>query len=379
MNPILNNYIEICIMIYREEFIGSILKRDKELILGDVEKKPLFGEVRNDVKIIADFTEYSPLHNGHLHCMMEAKKQISDGIFTAIVPGPFERSGRGLPYVMTRKARADAAILVGADIVVEGPPMGIMGSGQYSLCLAKMFKSIDADYIPRGYKPFKEFDKILKRINQGFAVVPKPYKIVDLESKEILFEGKLDEDNYVIVSLSKSLKKIKFDFKNKFLFIKRVEGVSGTKIREAILNSILKMVEDMLPLESIKILNREINHLRAPLNNIRDSKTILSRVNEDSMEDIERLALIDNKTVNALLLNRPFKNLDEIQNLITQGFSRHYKQRILSSMEAGIFKDTIHKYIENYPSVIRILNYKNNEVLKEFKKRIPHRRLEICQ
>jgi predicted nucleotidyltransferase len=378
MNPILNNYIEICIMIYREEFIGSILKRDKELILGDVEKKPLFGEVRNDVKIIADFTEYSPLHNGHLHCM-EAKKQISDGIFTAIVPGPFERSGRGLPYVMTRKARADAAILVGADIVVEGPPMGIMGSGQYSLCLAKMFKSIDADYIPRGYKPFKEFDKILKRINQGFAVVPKPYKIVDLESKEILFDGKLDEDNYVIVSLSKSLKKIKFDFKNKFLFIKRVEGVSGTKIREAILNSNLKMVEDMLPLESIKILNREINHLRAPLNNIRDSKTILSRVNEDSMEDIERLALIDNKTVNALLLNRPFKNLDEIQNLITQGFSRHYKQRILSSMEAGIFKDTIHKYIENYPSVIRILNYKNNEVLKEFKKRIPHRRLEICQ
>jgi len=379
MNPILNNYIEICIMINREEFIGSILKRDKELILGDVEKKPLFGEVRNDVKIIADFTEYSPLHNGHLHCMMEAKKQISDGIFTAIVPGPFERSGRGLPYVMTRKARADAAILVGADIVVEGPPMGIMGSGQYSLCLAKMFKSIDADYIPRGYKPFKEFDKILKRINQGFAVVPKPYKIVDLESKEILFDGKLDEDNYVIVSLSKSLKKIKFDFKNKFLFIKRVEGVSGTKIREAILNSNLKMVEDMLPLESIKILNREINHLRAPLNNIRDSKTILSRVNEDSMEDIERLALIDNKTVNALLLNRPFKNLDEIQNLITQGFSRHYKQRILSSMEAGIFKDTIHKYIENYPSVIRILNYKNNEVLKEFKKRIPHRRLEICQ
>lgn len=366
-------------MINREEFIGSILKRDKELILGDVEKKPLFGEVRNDVKIIADFTEYSPLHNGHLHCMMEAKKQISDGIFTAIVPGPFERSGRGLPYVMTRKARADAAILVGADIVVEGPPMGIMGSGQYSLCLAKMFKSIDADYIPRGYKPFKEFDKILKRINQGFAVVPKPYKIVDLESKEILFDGKLDEDNYVIVSLSKSLKKIKFDFKNKFLFIKRVEGVSGTKIREAILNSNLKMVEDMLPLESIKILNREINHLRAPLNNIRDSKTILSRVNEDSMEDIERLALIDNKTVNALLLNRPFKNLDEIQNLITQGFSRHYKQRILSSMEAGIFKDTIHKYIENYPSVIRILNYKNNEVLKEFKKRIPHRRLEICQ
>ena len=109
-------------MINREEFIVNILKKDKELILGDVKKNPHFGEVRNDVKIISDFTEYSPLHNGHLHCMIEAKKQISDGIFTAIVPGPFERSGRGLPYIMTREARADAAIRVGADIVVEGPP-----------------------------------------------------------------------------------------------------------------------------------------------------------------------------------------------------------------------------------------------------------------
>ena len=366
-------------MINIEEFVGNILKKDKKQVLRDVKKKAVFGEIKDDVKIIADFTEYSPLHNGHNHCMMEAKKQISDGIFVAIVPGPFERSGRGLPYIMTRKARADAAIRVGADIVVEGPPMGIMGSGQYSLCLAKMFKSLDTDHIPRGYKPFREFNEIMHRINQGFAVVPKPYKIVDLESKGILFDGKLDEDNYVIVSLSKSLKKIEFDFKDKFIFIKRVEGVSGTKIREAILHSNLKSVENMLPKESIEILNREITHGRAPLNNIRDSESILRRVNEDSIEDIEMLALIDNKTVNALLLNRPFKNLEEIQNCISQGFSRHYKQRILSSMEAGILKDTIHRYIENYPTVIRILNYKNNEVLNQFKKRIPHRRLEICQ
>ncbi len=366
-------------MISREEFVENLLKKDKKLFLEDVKKKPLMGDVENDLKIIADFTEYSPLHNGHRYCMMEAKKQVSNGIFTAIVPGPFERSGRGLPYIMTRQARADTAIHVGADIVVEGPPMGIMGSGQYSLCLAKIFKSLDADYIPRGYKPFKEFDRIMQRINQGFAVVPKPYKIVDLESKEILFDGKLDEDNYVIVSLSKSFKKIEFDFKDKFIFIKRLEDVSGTKIRTAVLQSNIKSVEDILPPETIKILNREINTGRAPLHNIRDVKNILRRVNEDSKEDIQMLTLIDNKTVKALLLNRPFNNVEEIQNCIHQGFSRHYKQRILSSLEAGIFKDTMHKYIENYPSVIRILNYKNKEVLKEFKKRIPHRRLEICQ
>lgn len=366
-------------MMDRWKFVGNFLEEDRKLLLKDVQKKPLFGEIQDETKIIADFTEYSPLHNGHLHCMLEAKRQVPDGIFTAIIPGPFERSGRGLPYIMTRKARAESAIAVGADIVVEGPPMGIMGSGQYSLCLAKMFKALGVDYIPRGYKPLEGFDKILLRIKKGVAVAPKPYKIVDLESREVLLKGKLDEDNYVIVSLSKSLKKIGFDFKDKFIFIKRIEGVSGTKIREAVLKGHLNSVENMLPPETIKILRWEISLGKAPLNDVRDVRTLLQVVNEKSYEDLKSLTLIDNKTIDALVQNRPFKHLEEVENHISPGFSRHQKQRVLSSLEAGIFKDTIHRYIENYPPIIRILNYKNKEVLKNFKKRIPHRRLEICQ
>ncbi|MGZ7119903.1 MAG: nucleotidyltransferase family protein, partial [Methanobacterium sp.] len=135
-------------MLSREEFVRNFIMRDKELLLRDFKKEPIYGDVEVDNKIIADFTEYSPLHIGHRHCMIEAKKQVPDGLFVAVVPGPLERSGRGLPYIMTRQSRADSAIAVGADIVIEGPPMGIMGSGQYSLCLAKIFKALDADYIP---------------------------------------------------------------------------------------------------------------------------------------------------------------------------------------------------------------------------------------
>lgn len=311
--------------------------------------------------------------------MLEAKKQVPHGIFTAIVPGPLERSGRGLPYIMTRHARAQAAVAVGADIVVEGPPMGIMGSGQYSLCLAKTFQALDADYIPRGYKPLPGFNNVLRRIEEGGAVAPRPYKIVDMHSKEVILEGKLDEDNYVIVSLSKSLSKIGFNFKDKFIFIKRIEGVSGTKIREAILSSDLESVVDMMPEETIKILSREMAEHRAPLHQTRDVEGILRRVNHSSSEDIKSLALIDDRTADKFQENRPFKNLEEVINSISRGFSRHYKQRVLSSLEAGIFKETIHRYIENYPPILRILNYKNKQVLKKFKKRIPHRRLEICQ
>jgi predicted nucleotidyltransferase len=362
-----------------EDFVRNFLKKDRERILEDSQNNPGYGAAKTDTKIIADFTEYSPLHIGHRHCMLEAKKRVKDGIFTAIVPGPLERSGRGLPYIMTRNARAQAAVAVGADIVVEGPPMGIMGSGQYSICLAKTFQALDADYIPRGYKPFTGFEEILKRINEGSAVVPRPYKIVDLNAKEVLLKGKLDEDNYVIVSLSKSLYKIGFNFKNKFIFIKRIEGVSGTKIREAVASSELTSVMDMLPSETMEILMQEINEERAPLHQIRDEESILKRVNENSLEDIRSMALIDERTAAAFYKNRPFESLEQVTRFISRGFSRHHKHRVLSSLEVGIFKEVIHRYIENYPAKIRILNYKNKEILKEFKKRIPHRRLEICQ
>ena len=118
---------------------------------------------------------------------------------------------------------------------------------------------------------------------------------------------------------------------------------------------------------------------RAPLHNIRDEDGILEKVNNSNIQELKSLTLIDDTTVESLLRNRPFKSLVEVEKSISQGFSRHYKNRVISSLEAGIFKEGVHKYIDRYPSVLRILKYKNKEVLNEFRKRIPHRRLEIWQ
>ena len=172
------------------DFIKDIQRNDRKTFFKDFEnsKRPdedhFDDEFSNKTSadsrpLIADFTEYSPLHNGHFHCMKTAKAKVPDGIFVAVVPGLFERSGRGLPYILHRKTRSEIAIAVGADIVVEGPPMGIMGSGQYSLCLTKMFQALNTDFIPRGYRPFDGYEKILERISLGHGVAPKPYRIVD--------------------------------------------------------------------------------------------------------------------------------------------------------------------------------------------------------
>lgn len=371
------------------DFVRNILKEDKKTFCNDFKKikesKSSFEDLNNssdnsndnqDFKskpLIADFTEYSPLHNGHFHCMKIAKSKVPEGLFVAIVPGLFERSGRGLPYIMHRNVRAEIAVEVGADIVVEGPPMGIMGSGQYSLCLSKMFQAFNTDFIPRGYRPFEGYDEILKRISLGHGVAPKPYKIVDMDTKETILEGKLEEDNYVIVSFSKSLKKIGFDFKDKFIFVPRIEGVSGTLIRKACSLNQLDSVESMLPPQTLRILKRELDLNNAPLHDLRDNEAILDSANNLSRDELLKLNFFNEKLADSFIEKREdkeFESIEEIEDTIFYGFSSHYKNRVLSILETQMNGDVISRYINSYPYNVRVLNYKNESVLNQFEEKV---------
>ena len=367
------------------DFIRNILNEDRKTFFKDLEysKKLNDNDVESELSsfslssdlrpLIADFTEYSPLHNGHFHCIKTAKSKVPDGIFVAVVPGLFERSGRGLPYILPRDVRAEIAVAVGADIVVEGPPMGIMGSGQYSLCLCKMFQALNTDFIPRGYKVEEGYDEILRRISLGHGIAPKPYKIVDMDTGEVVLKGKLAEDNYVIVSFSKSLTKIGFDFKDKFIFVPRIEGVSGTLIRKACSQNQLESVVSMLPGETLEILKREIDADRAPLHDLRDEETIIERANSFSFDELAGLNFFNEKLAGNFIEKRdakPFETLGDVEDAISQGFSTNFKTRVLSILEANVNSDVIHDYINNYSSVVRVLNYKNEKVLDDFKDKV---------
>ncbi|MGN1186451.1 MAG: nucleotidyltransferase family protein [Methanobrevibacter wolinii] len=375
------------------EFVKEIIKKDRKTFFKDYKnsqenKFKYSEELESNLDkcslkpLIADFTEYNPLHNGHYHCLKIAKEKVPNGIFVAIVPGLFERNGRGVPYILHRRSRAEIAINVGADIVVEGPPMGIMGSGQYSLCLCKMFQALNTDFIPRGYKPFDGINDILNRISLGHGIAPKPYKIVDMDTNEVIMRDKLKEDNYVIVSFSKSLKKIGFDFKNKFIFVKRIEGVSGTLIRNSIENNNFDKVKNMMPKETISILKRDIDSGCAPLNNIRDCETILDNANNLSFEELISLNLFNDNLASKIIETRdkkPFETLNELKDSLLYGFSSNYKQRVLSILETKINKDIISNYIDKYPYNIRILDYKNEDVLNQFENKINNRRIDLWQ
>ena len=356
--------------------VTDILKRDMKLFFNDLERECIPSQNDSSINLVADFTEYNPLHNGHFHCMKTAKDMFPNSLFVAIVPGLFERSGRGIPYILPREIRAEIAISVGADIVVEGPPMGIMGSGQYSLCLCKMFQALNTDHIPRGYKPLPHFDEILKRINLGHHIAPKPYKIVDKKMGEIILKDKLEEDNYVITSFSNSLSKIGFDYKGKFIFVKRIEGVSGTLIRDSIMKDNFDDVLDMMPSKTIEVLKREIKN-NSIIYGIRDIDTILNTANNFTLEELSSLNLFNDKLAKNIVDNRPYDNLNDLEESILHGFSSHFRQRVLSILENPIKKEIISQYIDKYPSNIRVLGYKNKESLEKFIKKVNNENVSL--
>ena len=352
--------------------VSEILERDmnlfNEYLNTDVKKT----EGSGNIDLVADFTEYNPLHNGHYHCMKVARAKVPDSLFVAVVPGLFERSGRGIPYILPRELRAEIAVSLGADVVVEGPPMGVMGSGQYSLCLCKMFQALNTDFIPRGYNPDENFTEILNRINMGHHIAPKPYKIVDKTTGEVLLKDKLKEDNYVITSFSNSLSKIGFDYKDKFIFVERIEGVSGTRIREAVMSGNFDDVADMMPSKTVEVLSSNKDKI---IFGKRDEAAILENVNN---LDLSKLNLFNEKLAIEIESLRPFDDLSDVLNAIPQGFSTHFKERIISVLENPVKKEDVSLFIDKYPSQIRVLKYKDSDVLSLFKEKVNTENVSVC-
>ncbi|WP_438432386.1 nucleotidyltransferase [Gorillibacterium sp. sgz500922] len=71
------------------------------------------------MKTVGIVVEYNPLHNGHVHHAREAKRAAGAEALVAVMSGPFLQ--RGEPAVCSKWARAEMALAMGADVVLELP------------------------------------------------------------------------------------------------------------------------------------------------------------------------------------------------------------------------------------------------------------------
>lgn len=78
------------------------------------------------MKTAAIICEYNPFHNGHEYHITETKKKTGAERIIALMSGNYVQ--RGTPAVMDKKIRAKAALLGGADLVIELPLFSACGS-----------------------------------------------------------------------------------------------------------------------------------------------------------------------------------------------------------------------------------------------------------
>jgi predicted nucleotidyltransferase len=86
--------------------------------------------------------------------------------------------------------------------------------------------------------------------------------------------------------------------------------------------------------------------------------------------DLSSLNLLNENLASQIMSKRSFDTVDDVADAIPQGFSTHFKERILSILENPITKKDMSEFIDKYPSQIRILKYKNDEVLEVFKEKV---------
>ena len=132
----------------------------------------------------------------------------------------------------------------------------------------------------------------------------------------------------------------------------------------------------MMPSKTIEVLKREIKK-DGIIYGIRDVESILNTANTFTLDELTALNMFNEKLAKNIVDNRYYETLEELEKSILHGFSSHFHQRILSILENPIPKQTISQYIEKYPSNIRVLGYKNKEVLEKFIKKVNNENISL--
>lgn len=80
------------------------------------------------MRLLGITTEYNPFHNGHAYHIREAKARTGCDSVIALMSGDFVQ--RGLPASISKYIRARAALLNGADLVLELPVYSATASAE---------------------------------------------------------------------------------------------------------------------------------------------------------------------------------------------------------------------------------------------------------
>ena len=132
------------------------------------------------MKTLGITAEYNPFHNGHAYHIREAKARTGCDSVIALMSGDFVQ--RGTPALVSKYVRAEAALRLGADIVIELPVYSATASAErFAEGAVRAFTDLSVDAISYGVECDDNLDETAASIQKAgsfFAEESDGYRAV---------------------------------------------------------------------------------------------------------------------------------------------------------------------------------------------------------
>ncbi len=296
--------------------------------------------------------EFNPLHQGHRHLLMEAKRH-SRGV-VCVMSGNWVQ--RGEPAILSKFARAEAAVCCGADMVIDLPVSWACARaerfayGAVSLlhqlgCIGELWFGSECgdasmlDLIAR-FLQSSEFGEALSpflRTGSSFAAARQQAveKALGPQYAAILTRA----NNILGVEYCKALLSCESSIQPKT--IPRIGGhhdsmeevcpnaiLSASQLRQLLAQG--HSLEGLIPAPSLKIISREMAEGRCPADVSQVERAILAKLRTMGPEDFAALPDISEGLENRLYtLSRQARSLDELYSGVKSKRYSHARIRRL--------------------------------------------------
>ncbi|MDP4094157.1 MAG: nucleotidyltransferase [Bacillota bacterium] len=349
------------------------------------------------MKTVGLVVEYNPFHNGHLYHLQQAKKISDADSVVCVMSGNFIQ--RGEPALINKWARTKAALLSGADLVLELPVVFAMSSAEYfafgavkildslgivdSICFGSEIGRLEelkllADILVNEPEDYKAYLKNNLSLGVSYPAARENALAGYLKDKHPSFEnisGVIASSNNILgIEYLKALLKLKSRIEP--VTIQRIgssyndENISGelssaTAIRKLAADnssSSYDSLDNLIPPSALQILKDEFANGRGPVLPSAYENLIIHQIRKMTVNDIKAFPGVTEGLENRI--KSCAENCGTFDELVAEICTRRYTrtriQRCLFDILIGITSERLDTFMQNGgPQYIRVLGFNN--------------------
>lgn len=316
-------------------------------------------------KVSAIICEFNPLHLGHKYIMDYARSE-NHGPLICLMSGNFVQ--RGEPACFSKWARTKAALVSGADLVIELPTIYAASSAEYfatgAVNILDSLGIVDKLVFGVESEKYAEIEKYVQLRTENeesfFSDIKSRIKDGSSFCSQISPDGFIGSNNILAGEYLCALARIK----------SKIEPMpvarTGNETHNTTAGNLRRLIKNgenftgFIPSETVSVINNEYNAGKGPVSSLNCENFILARLRQMTAEDVSKLPFVSEgleyKIIKEAVSNGSYNALRDA--CVSKRYTRGRISRILMSVVTGVTADLL-KEFRNTPPYIKILGFNN--------------------